>query len=85
MQSVFLDKVERVMNKSYIESSLVVEDEVFEVPLRPQHLRDFIGQQAIRERLEIEKKKGTPESWIECLWLDGQIFAIENLIMERNE
>jgi Holliday junction DNA helicase RuvB len=41
------------MNKSFIESSLCEEDTLFEVPLRPQSLKDFMGQEAIRERLEV--------------------------------
>lgn len=39
--------------KSFIESSLVQEDVNFEVPLRPQCLTDFIGQDSIRDRLEV--------------------------------
>ncbi len=38
---------------SFIQSSLVKQDESFEVPLRPQGLDDFAGQEAIRERLEV--------------------------------
>lgn len=48
------------MSKSYIESSypeqqlpLKVEDASFEVPLRPQSLLDFVGQDQIRQRLEV--------------------------------
>lgn len=41
------------MPKSYVESSLTKEDVVFEVPLRPQNLNDFIGQDSVRERLDI--------------------------------
>jgi len=41
------------MPKSFIESSLVQEDLSFEVPLRPQSLNDFVGQDAVRERLHI--------------------------------
>lgn len=39
--------------KSFIESTLTKEDEHFEVPLRPQSLHDFTGQEAIKERLEV--------------------------------
>ena len=39
--------------KSFIESSLAQEDLSFEVPLRPQSLDDFMGQLAIKERLEV--------------------------------
>lgn len=41
------------MSKSFIESSLVEQDLPFEVPLRPQSLDDFVGQDAIRDRLEV--------------------------------
>ncbi len=41
------------MSKSFIESSLVEQDETFEVPLRPQSLTDFVGQDLIRERLDV--------------------------------
>jgi holliday junction DNA helicase RuvB len=39
--------------ESFIESSLSKEDFTFEVPLRPQSLDDFIGQDEIRARLEV--------------------------------
>lgn len=41
------------MNKTFIESSLAQVDATFEVPLRPQSLSDFTGQDQIRERLEV--------------------------------
>lgn len=41
------------MSKSFIESTLCQEDTTFEVPLRPQSLDDFYGQDQIRERLEV--------------------------------
>ncbi len=41
------------MSKSYIESSLSQEDVAFEVPLRPQSLNDFVGQNQVRDRLEV--------------------------------
>lgn len=51
------------MTKSFIESSLekeqsvrkaiVAEDLSFEVPLRPQSLSDFTGQDSVRDRLEV--------------------------------
>lgn len=41
------------MNKSFIESSLSKEDIAFEVPLRPQSLGEFIGQDHLRERLDV--------------------------------
>lgn len=40
-------------HQSFIESSLNKQDTVFEVPLRPQSLDDFVGQDAIRDRLEV--------------------------------
>lgn len=41
------------MTESYVESSWTKEDEPFEVPLRPQALHDFAGQDNIRERLHV--------------------------------
>jgi holliday junction DNA helicase RuvB len=41
------------MTRSFVESSLCKEDEEFEMPLRPQSLRDFVGQQKVCERLEV--------------------------------
>jgi len=41
------------MAKNFIESALVKEDVVFEVPIRPQCLDDFIGQDQVRDRLEV--------------------------------
>lgn len=41
------------MTKSFIESSFCQEDVEFDVPLRPQSLSDFAGQDQIRERLEV--------------------------------
>lgn len=38
---------------SFIESSFTKTDSTFEVPLRPQSLSEFIGQEQIRERLEV--------------------------------
>jgi len=38
---------------SFIESTLKKEDHNFEIPLRPQSLRDFFGQEEVKERLEI--------------------------------
>lgn len=39
--------------KSFIESSFTREDRTFEVPLRPQSLQDFVGQEEIKARLEV--------------------------------
>ncbi len=41
------------MTNRFIESSFCKEDTAYEVPLRPEHLNDFIGQEAIREQLEV--------------------------------
>lgn len=58
------------MNKSFIESSVAQVDESFEVPLRPQSLTDFTGQDHIRERLEVmisaAQQRGEPLS--HCLF-----------------
>jgi len=58
------------MSKSFIESSLVEEDLPFEVPLRPQSLDDFVGQDAVRDRLEVligaAKQRG--ETLCHCLF-----------------
>jgi Holliday junction DNA helicase RuvB len=58
------------MSKSFIESTLVHQDLTFEVPLRPQSLDDFVGQNSIRERLAVligaAKKRG--ESLGHCLF-----------------
>lgn len=52
------------MSKSFIESTLVDQDLPFEIPLRPQSLNDFVGQDAIRDRLEVligaAKQRGEP-------------------------
>lgn len=58
------------MTQPYIESSWTKPDETFEVPLRPQTLRDFQGQDSIRERLEviIEAAKQRNEPLSHCLF-----------------
>ena len=52
------------MTKNFIESSFCQADATFEVPLRPQSLDDFLGQDLIRERLEVligaAKQRGEP-------------------------
>jgi Holliday junction DNA helicase RuvB len=52
------------MSKSFIESSFCQADATFDVPLRPQSLDDFLGQDLIRERLEVligaAKQRGEP-------------------------
>lgn len=40
-------------NKSYIESTIVRQDLQFEVPLRPECLDQFYGQDLLRDRLEV--------------------------------
>ncbi len=58
------------MSNRFIESSLAKEDTLFEVPLRPQALEEFSGQEAIKERLEVyigaAKQRG--ESLGHCLF-----------------
>lgn len=41
------------MAESFIESSFCQADNSFDVPLRPQSLAEFVGQEQIRERLEV--------------------------------
>ncbi len=41
------------MDDTFIKSSWTKPDEPFEVPLRPQSLLDFVGQDSIRERLDV--------------------------------
>lgn len=41
------------MSQSFIESSITKEDVTFEVPIRPQCLADFIGQEPLKDRLEV--------------------------------
>lgn len=41
------------MSDAFIESSWTKQDDVFETSLRPESLDDFIGQDAVRERLEV--------------------------------
>lgn len=58
------------MSKNFIQSSISKEDPTFEVPLRPQNLSDFIGQDQIRDRLEvlIEAAKQRGETLGHCLF-----------------
>lgn len=57
-------------SQNYIESSLEQEDLTFEVPLRPQSLMEFIGQDSLRDRLTvlIEAAKQRNESLGHCLF-----------------
>lgn len=58
------------MPPSFIESSLCDQDKDFDVPLRPQSLSDFIGQDSVRSCLEVligaAKKRG--ETLCHCLF-----------------
>ncbi len=58
------------MTEKFIESSLVKQDDAFEVPLRPQSLTDFLGQDSLRERLEvfIGAARGRAEPLAHCLF-----------------
>jgi len=58
------------MDEKYIESSWTKPDGTFEVPLRPQTLTDFVGQDAVRTRLEIfvEAAKNRNEALGHCLF-----------------
>ncbi len=58
------------MDKPYIESSWTKPDTPFEIPLRPQTLTDFLGQEAVRQRLEvfIEAAKSRGEALGHCLF-----------------
>lgn len=41
------------MSQPFIQSTWTKQDEPFEVPLRPQSLLDFTGQDSVRERIEV--------------------------------
>ncbi|MDF2577788.1 MAG: Holliday junction ATP-dependent helicase RuvB [Chlamydiales bacterium] len=58
------------MTQKFIESSIEKEDITFEVPLRPQNLTEFVGQEAICERLNvlIEAAKQRQEQLSHCLF-----------------
>lgn len=58
------------MNQNFIESSLVQPDISYEIPLRPQTLGDFSGQNSLRERLEVlvEAAKQRKEPLGHCLF-----------------
>ncbi|MBS0621961.1 MAG: Holliday junction branch migration DNA helicase RuvB [Verrucomicrobia bacterium] len=57
------------MSERLIESSLQREDPSFEVPLRPQTLAEFLGQESIVARLEVllAAAKGRKEALSHCL------------------
>lgn len=58
------------MSKNFIESSFSQPDVTFDIPLRPQSLDEFAGQEKVRERLEVligaAKKRG--EALSHCLF-----------------
>ena len=58
------------MGSGFIESSWSEPDQPFETPLRPQTLNDFLGQEAIRKRLEIilSAAKGRNDALGHCLF-----------------
>lgn len=58
------------MTERFIESSLKAEDETFEIPLRPQDLTEFVGQDAVRDRLSVflGAAKGRGEALGHCLF-----------------
>lgn len=58
------------MNEPFIQSTWTKPDEPFEIPLRPQSLEDFIGQDNIRERLEVfmQAAKMRKEALGHCLF-----------------
>jgi Holliday junction DNA helicase RuvB len=58
------------MSEAFIESSWTERDATFEIPLRPQGLGEFIGQDAVRQRLKIviEAAKARQEALGHCLF-----------------
>jgi len=58
------------MSDAFIESSWAQPDVPFEVPLRPQSLCEFLGQESVRSRLEvfIEAAKSRGEALGHCLF-----------------
>jgi holliday junction DNA helicase RuvB len=58
------------MSEQYIESSWTKQDESFELPLRPEHFNDFVGQEKIIDRLQIHigASKQRNESISHCLF-----------------
>lgn len=58
------------MSEAFIESSWDKPDGPFESPLRPQQLNEFIGQEAVRARLEIfiEAARNRKEALGHCLF-----------------
>src|SRR3990167_6364156 len=58
------------MSEAFIESSWTQPDTSFEIPLRPQTLTEFLGQDLVRQRLEIfvEAAKHRKEALGHCLF-----------------
>ncbi|MBS0655015.1 MAG: Holliday junction branch migration DNA helicase RuvB [Verrucomicrobia bacterium] len=58
------------MTQHFIESSFCEKDRVFEVPLRPQTLSDFVGQEHLREQIEVQilAAQGRKEPLNHCLF-----------------
>lgn len=58
------------MTKHFIESSFCQEDATYEVPLRPQTLDEFVGQDQVRARLEVSigAAKARNETLGHCLF-----------------
>lgn len=66
----FLATFFKCMSEAFIESSWTQPDTPFETPLRPQSLTEFVGQEAVRQRLEvfIEAAKSRKEALGHCLF-----------------
>jgi len=58
------------MEESFIQSSWTKEDPPFDIPLRPQNLKDFLGQESLKERLfiYIQAAKERKEPLGHCLF-----------------
>jgi len=58
------------MTNPYIQSSITIPDSPFEIPLRPQTLSEFVGQESVRQRLHIvtEAAKNRNEALGHCLF-----------------
>lgn len=58
------------MSEAFIESSWTEPDKPFEIPLRPQSLEEFAGQESVRKRLEvfIHAAKARCEALGHCLF-----------------
>jgi Holliday junction DNA helicase RuvB len=58
------------MSDEFIESSWAKPDQPFEIPLRPESLDEFVGQESVRKRLEvlIQAAKSRGEALGHCLF-----------------